>query len=179
MESNSDRKLVKLAQGGDARALEHLFERHYLQVYRLSYKWCGVKESAEDVAQEVFVRLVRKLHTFTHRSSFKTWLYRIVVNAARDAGRRSAGRRAGEEAWVRDQRGHNPAPAGEEALTAARLHEAIGRLPAKQKEAVLLVCDEGLSHREAARVLNCRETTVSWRIFTARKKLNAFLDRVN
>jgi len=57
------------------------------------------------------------------------------------------------------------------------MYRELGKLPQKQKAAMLLVFGEGMSHREAAAVLNCRETTISWRIFQARKKLNQTLGR--
>jgi RNA polymerase sigma-70 factor (ECF subfamily) len=57
MDNTNDIELVQLSLGGDALAFEHLVKRHYGTVYRLSYKWCGVKEDAEDIAQEVFVKL--------------------------------------------------------------------------------------------------------------------------
>jgi len=167
----SDIELVDLAGGGDAAALEALFERHYLMVYRMAYRWSGVKEDAEDIAQETFVKLVRKLHTFRRKSSFKTWLYRIAANPARDFGRRHARRRSREEPYDDRRSGHNPGIRPVDGLTTARLRETLKGLSTGQREAVLLVFGEGLSHREASLVLGCREVTISWRIFQARKKL--------
>lgn len=167
----SDIELVDLAGGGDAGALETLFERHYPMVYRLAYRWSGVKEDAEDIAQETFVKLVRKLHTFRRKSSFKTWLYRIAANTARDFGRRHALRQSREEAYDDRRSGHNPGIRPADSLAAARLLETLKGLPTGQREAVLLVFGEGLSHREASIILGCREVTISWRIFQARKKL--------
>lgn len=171
MTDASDIELVDLAGAGDAAALETLFERHYLMVYRMAYRWSGVKEDAEDIAQETFVKLVRKLHTFRQKSSFKTWLYRIATNTARDFGRRHSPRRSREEEYDDRRREHNPGTRPVHGLAAARLREALKGLSAGQREAVLLVFGEGLSHREASLVLGCREATISWRIFQARKTL--------
>jgi RNA polymerase sigma-70 factor (ECF subfamily) len=167
----TDIELVDLAESGDAAALERLFERHYLMVYRLAYRWSGVKEDAEDIAQETFVKLVRKLHTFRRKSSFKTWLYRIAANTARDFGRRRALRKSREEAYDDRRSGHNPGVRPVDSLAGARLRETLKELSTGQREAVLLVFGEGLNHREASHVLGCREVTISWRIFQARKKL--------
>jgi len=177
MDEHNDIELVNLARGGDAHALEHLFQRHYLTVYRLAYKWCGVKEDAEDIAQEVFVKLVRKLQTFRQQSSFKTWLYRIAVNTARDFGRKNVVKQTREAAFAMEQHRHNSTFVHNDTLAAERLQAAIDVLPPKQKEAILLVFGEGMSHKEAARVLECMETTVSWRIFQARKKLKKSLEQ--
>jgi RNA polymerase sigma-70 factor (ECF subfamily) len=177
MDSYTDIELVSLAQGGQARALEHLFAKHYMAVYSLAYRWCGVKEDAEDIAQEVFVKLVRKLHTFSQKSSFKTWLYRIAVNTAKDFGRKKVGRQRLEADFVREQSLPNPTTSGQDTVEAAQLMAAIGKLPLKQKEAVLLVFGEGFSHKETSKVLGCAETTVSWRIFQAKKRLKKFLEQ--
>ena len=73
MDIYSDIELVELSVDGGAEAFEYLVKRHYLTVYKVSYKWCGVREDAEDIAQEVFVKLARKLKTFGRKSSFRTW----------------------------------------------------------------------------------------------------------
>jgi RNA polymerase sigma-70 factor (ECF subfamily) len=72
---------------------------------------------------------------------------------------------------IADHPGSNP----ENRMAADQLQAALDRLPDKQKAAVLLVLVEGLSHKEAAAVMNCQEATVSWRIFQARKKLKKIL----
>jgi len=133
------------------------------------------KEDAEDIAQEVFVKLAQKLKTFGQKSSFKTWLYRMTINTAKDFTRKSLTKRTYEKAFAFEQGSKNPAPPRDEHLDAPRMYREIGKLPEKQKMAVLLVFSEGLSHKEAARVLNCPEATVSWRIFQAKKKLKKSL----
>jgi len=176
MDNNNDIELVQLSLGGDALAFEHLVKKHYLTVYRLSYKWCGVKEDAEDIAQEVFVKLAQKLKGFGRRSSFKTWMYRITINTAKDFIRKCASKRGYETAFAMQQSVTNPGPPLDDHLDARQLYKALDNLPAKQKAAVLLVFGEDMSHKEAARVLNCPEATVSWRIFQARKKLKTILE---
>ncbi|MFC1817070.1 RNA polymerase sigma factor [Thermodesulfobacteriota bacterium] len=176
MDNNNDIELVQLSLGGDALAFEHLVKRHYLTVYRLSYKWCGAKEDAEDIAQEVFVKLAQKLKLFGRRSSFKTWLYRITINTAKDFIRKCATKRGYETAFAGQQSITNPGPPLDDHLDVRQLYKALDNLPARQKAAVLLVFGEGMSHKEAARVLNCPEATVSWRIFQARKKLKTTLE---
>lgn len=176
MDHYTDIELVQLSLDGDGDAFEHLVKRHYETVFRVSYKWCGLKEDAEDIAQEVFVKLAQKLNTFGQKSSFKTWLYRIAVNTAKDFIRKCVTKHGYETAYAMEQGDANPGPPPEHHLEAKRLYNALGRLSEKQKAAVLLVLSEGLSHQEAARVLNCPEATVSWRIFQARKTLKKYLE---
>lgn len=175
MDHYKDNELVELSRGGDAKAFEHLVGRHYEMVFRVSYRWCGVKEDAEDIAQEVFVKLAQKLKTFGQKSAFKTWLYRITVNAAKDFLRKCATKRGYEAAFAQEQEGSNPGIPPENHLEVKRLYGVLGRLPEKQKATMILVFGEGMSHLEAARVLECPEATISWRIFQARKKLKKYL----
>ena len=176
MDNYNDIELVQLSIGGDARAFEHLVKRHYTSAYQVSYKWCGIKEDAEDIAQEVFVKLARKLKTFRQRSSFKTWLYRMTINTAKDFTRKHKTKSVYETAFALEQGSNNPVPARDEQPDAARLYQEINKLPEKQKMAVLLVYGEGLSHMEASQVIKCQEATVSWRIFQAKKKLKKSLE---
>ena len=176
MDTYSDIELVELSVDGDAEAFEYLVKRHYMTVYKVSYKWCGVREDAEDIAQEVFIKLAQKLKTFRQKSSFKTWLYRITINTAKDFYRKRATKHAYETAFAFEQDADNPMPPQDEHLDAVRLYKVLGKLPEKQKSAILLIFAEGLNHREAAQVLNCSETTVSWRVFQARKRLRKFLE---
>ena len=178
MDTHSDIELVQRSVSGDARAFEHLVTRHYMTVYRISYKWCGVKQDAEDIAQEVFVNLARKLKSFRQQSSFTTWLYRIVINTAKDFTRKCATKRAYESAFAFEHGPENPQPSQAHHHAAARLYKELAKLPEKQRMAILLVLGEGLSHRQAAHVFSCPEATVSWRIFQARKKLKKSLEHL-
>lgn len=174
MDSPTDIELVDLAEAGDAGAFERLVDRHYMLVYKVSYKWCGIKEDAEDIAQDVFVKLAGKLSTFRKDSSFTTWLYRIAINTAKDFSRKNTNRAAMENAFAHEKKLDNPAPKSEHA-DAVGLYKLVEGLPLKLKEAVILVFSEGLSHKEAAQALGCAETTISWRIFQAKKKLKKYL----
>jgi RNA polymerase sigma factor (sigma-70 family) len=99
----SDRELVGRAVGGDSSMFECLVNRHYMLVYRVAYKWCGIRENAEDITQEVFVKLARAIHGFKGGSAFRTWLYRITVNTAKDYLRSSARKVANEGAYIKER----------------------------------------------------------------------------
>lgn len=176
MELN-DLELVRLARGGDGSALACLFERHYRSAYLLAYRWCGSRQDAEDVAQEVFIKVARALRTFRENSSFSTWLYRIVVNTARDMHRRNAARtRLVEDAERQALAEEHGAGADPPDSPAGKIWEAVAALPEKQRTALLLVYGEGLSHREAAAVMACPEVTVSWRVHRARRTLGKIME---
>jgi RNA polymerase sigma-70 factor (ECF subfamily) len=175
MDERTDIELVDRARRGDSRAWQTLVERHYPMVYRLAFRWCGAEHDAEDIAQEVCVKIVRKLRTFRGRSSYRTWLYRVTVNTARDYLRQRSLREPYHSPLPEGTPGNNPASSPRDMVAASWIESALDRLPVPQKEAVFLVLGEGMSHGEAAEVLGCMEATVSWRVFQARRTLRNLL----
>ena len=170
-----DSELVELAVGGDEDAFENLIQKHYSSVYHLSYRWCRIREDAEEITQEVFIKLARKLDTFNRKSSFKSWLYRVTINTAKDFGRKNASRRSYESAYAREQSSEKSGASPLESVKVNRIYDAIDTLPDKYKASLMLVVAGGLSHRETADILKCSEKTVSWRIHQARKKIKKTL----
>jgi RNA polymerase sigma-70 factor (ECF subfamily) len=175
MDSYTDAELVGLAQNGHENAFENLLKRYYRAVYGLAFKYCRIKEDAEDITQEVFIILARKLNSYRYRSSFKTWLFRITINAATDFLRKRSRNRPYEIPITNGESTGNPTPSPEEVMEFRLIYEEIDKLPDKQKAALILVLSEGLSHKEASKVLHCSETTVSWRIHRARKSLDKII----
>ncbi|WEK06705.1 MAG: RNA polymerase sigma factor [Candidatus Devosia phytovorans] len=168
------RALVVRAQNGDAEAFGELIEDHYDLIHRTAWKWCGNRADAEDVAQDVCVKLGAAIKGFDHRSAFSSWVYRITLNAVRDMQR--AGKRRGKYADAYAEVTPEDQPADqEEAATSAQLWEAVRALPEKQRDAVLLVYAEELSHAAAAEIMGIREATVSWHVHEARKTLRGLL----
>lgn len=176
MEKNADRKLIVEAQSGDQHSFAALVDSHYMTVYRFAFKWCRSKEDAEDITQEVFIKLAGKIHLFDHRSQFTSWLYRMTINCAKDYARKNS-RWTSRKVSDPPENGQvvSPNPGPENNLIARSIHSAIDNLPGKLKEAMLLVYAEGKNHKEAAKILGCAETTISWRIFKAKRKLRKVL----
>jgi RNA polymerase sigma-70 factor (ECF subfamily) len=175
MQKLSDNDLVRQAKRGDRAAFEQLAQRHYMTVYRAAFKWCGIREDAEDITQDVFVKVASKIGTFAGKSSFSTWLYRITMNTAMDFGRKRSTRKTHETPWGVEPGGMNPGSSGHAAVVAREILEAVDALPIRQKAAALLVWAEGFTHLEAAQILECAEATVSAHLFQARKKLSHLL----
>src|SRR5213596_4364962 len=98
---SADTDLISRAAGGDASAFHALVERHRAMVYRLAYQFAGNHHDAEDIAQDVFIKVYRSLDRFRYDAQLTSWLYRIVMNACIDHKRRhraSASAACGEEA---------------------------------------------------------------------------------
>jgi len=166
--------VIARAQAGDRMAFGRLIEEHYELIFRTAYKWSGTRSDAEDIAQEVCVKLAASLGSFDGRSAFSTWLYRVTLNTVRDL-QRQQGRRGRQEGALKLVSPEDHPPDQEEAATMSQLWRAVRKLPERQRDAVLLVYAEDLSHAAAAEIMGCREATVSWHIFEAKRALKGLL----
>lgn len=172
----SDLALVGRARDGDRDAFGRLVERHYDFIHRVAWRWAGNRSDAEDIAQDVCVRLGKAIRSYRGGSAFTTWLYALTMNAARDLKRKSARDSAKTEAFsvhALVSGGEVVEPAGEDPVE--RMWAAVRTLPEKQREAVLLVYGEGMSHSEAADAMGSAEATVSWHVHEAKKRLKLLL----
>ena len=168
--STSDSELAAQAASGDMAAFQGLLERHYDSIFRIALRFTGVREDAEDVAQTVCTSLAGKLRSFKGEARFTTWLYRIVVNAAQDFHRRQSATARLHQAYGEV----SELERGAEADTARELtwlYDALQRVGPDLRETAVLVLAEGLTHAEAAEVLDIKESTVSWRMHELRKEL--------
>ncbi len=173
---SDDNELAMRAGSGDAAAFQVLLERHYDLIYRIALRFTGMREDAEDLAQDICASLVRKLRSFKGEARFTTWLYRVVVNAVRDQQRRQAVRGRMKQDYgemLELERG----AAAEAAREQTWLYEMLEEVGEDLKETAILVLAEGLSHAEAAAILMIKESTVSWRMHELRKKLKQLVDQ--
>lgn len=164
-----DDALIRQAQNGDRDAMEAILERHYDTLYRFAYRWCGQASDAQDIAQLACIKLARSIDQFRFESAFSSWLYRIVISCARDHSR-SESRHSAGDATVDDLPAVDDP---EQQVHHWQLLASLENLPDGIKETLLLVHAEGLTHREAARVLAVKESTVSWRLHEFRKQFGA------
>ena len=175
LQAIDDSELVSQALRGEGEAFARLLDRHYALIYRLAYRYVGSAADAEDVAQDVCVTLATKLGRFNSRSRFTTWLTSVVINRCRDFLRR----RRSSERLMQAYGSQRELDEGDQADAQRRsewLHEALQSLEPSLRETVLLVIGEELSHAEAAEILGCAETTVSWRMHAVKKRLRARMD---
>ena len=176
-----EEKRIAAAQQGDLAAFEVLVRDYQGCVVTTAYHLLGNEADADDVSQEVWIRVYRSLGRFQFRSRFSTWLYRITVNQALTALKRRARSPGSRSQDVRIDEVEGEYPLPDDAPDARsilegkemeeRFREALQTLPEKQRLAVILVLLEGLSHREAGEVMKVAEKTVSWHLFQARKRL--------
>jgi RNA polymerase sigma-70 factor (ECF subfamily) len=169
-----DDDLVARAKAGDRAAFGLLVEKHYDFVFRTACKWTGKKSDAEDIAQEVCIKLATAIQSFDGRSAFTSWLYRVTLNMVRDMQRATSRKARTIDAFTLVHPEDDPG-GQEESATAKEIWERVGALPEKQREAIMLVYAEEMNHAEAAEIMGCKEATVSWHIHEAKKTLRGLL----
>lgn len=166
--------ILQKACEGDRDAFSALIEAHYDFIHSVAWRWSGAADDAEDIAQDVCIRLGRAIRSFKGHSAFRTWLYTLTLNAVRDH-QRQASRRKRDEARLANDPVYASGAGDHDDGQGDWLWAAVRTLPEKQRDAVLLVHAEGLSHAAAADVLGCSEKTVSWHLHEARERLKDLL----
>ncbi len=168
--TDTDEALARAAGGGDRAAFARLVERHYGVILRLAARHAQDPADAEDLAQDICVKLARKIALFDGRARFSTWLYALALNACRDHLRA-----LGRERRKRAEYGDFARLALEDSAEATRraryLREMLDELDEPLRETALLVLDHDLSHAQAGEILGCKESTISWRMHEIRKRL--------
>jgi len=174
--SISDDELVKKFTVGDVRAFEEIVARYQKPVVNFIYRMIGDFQEAEDIAQEVFIKLYWFAHTYEGRASFSTWLFRIANNLCCDSLRvKSHWDCVSLETILNEplqgSTAFSPQRSAECSELARIIETAIGKLPVQQRQAIILREYYGFSHSEIASVANCSVTTVKSRIHKARQRL--------
>ena len=180
-DSRDDSQLMKALQGGEQAAFDTLLNRHRRFVLNVIYKYVRNRDTAEDLAQEVFVRLYQKRDAFQPIARFTTWLYtmtaRICLNHVRDEKRQNPA--ISMQALSTDSRPFEPAdttgvlPATKLSRDEVRnvVWQALEDLPAQQRMALILYRFENLSYQDIAEVMSTTIAAVKSLIFRARSAL--------
>ena len=173
-----DFALAQRAAQGDIDAFEELFRLHRRLVYALCLRMTQDVAEAEDVTQEVFVLLFRKIGGFRGEASFTTWLHRLTVNQVLMRFRKNKARRedALEDEEIRPHESVRPASLkASQLIDRLTLESAIAKLPPGYRAAFILHDIEGHDHEEVARLLGCAVGTSKSQLHKARTKLRKIL----
>ena len=174
----TDYELAQSASGGDISAFELLYERHNRRVYSLCLRMTQNASEAEDLAQEVFIQLFRKIGSFRGESAFTTWLHRMTVNQVLMHFRKRGVRM---EQTTEDGETPIQVVAGTEnplqmpVVDRIALDKAISQLPPGYRTVFILHDVEGHEHEEIARMLGCSVGTSKSQLHKARMKLRTLL----
>jgi len=186
LEQVADNELINLIRRGHAHAWDHLMRRHAAKAFQIAYGILGSREDAEEVAQDGFVRIYRALDRFRGDSEFSTWMYRIIVNQARNRYRWN--KRRGSLKNISIDASQDPDNEGMVPIDLPDTQKApdqrviykewegeiareMKQLPAVNREALFLRNVKNMSYEQIADVLNCKVGTVKSRIARAREEL--------
>ena len=173
--SDDESKLIEQSLSGDPEAYAVLVQQNQKMIRAVAFRMTGSPDDAEELAQDAFVCAYRQLGSFSGGSKFSTWLCRIAINLSLDWRRREKRRDDIHSKWVAETISQNNLGGGFPDELSRRVQNALDKLPAKQRAAIVLTIYENQSHAEAAKTLGCTEATISWRVFAARQKLKRLL----
>lgn len=177
-----DTELARMAAAGNISAFECLYERYHRRTYSLCLRMTGSQTESEDLTQEVFIQLFRKVGSFRGESAFSTWLHRLTVNQVLMHFRRRSvkNEKTSEDGEMPEQvmpgtENQSKMPV----LDRIALRRAINQLPPGYRNAFILHDVEGYEHEEVARILGISVGTSKSQLHKARLKLRSLLIRQN
>jgi RNA polymerase sigma-70 factor (ECF subfamily) len=173
--------MIAKARLGDPAAFEEIVRTYLPRVLAIAQNMVGRSGDAEDVAQEVFFKVHQKLRTFREEASFYTWLYRVTMNTATDFVKRRNHRPLGQVEEMDNlpvaDAADTPLVAVSRADLAREMREAIQEVPVPFRTVLLLREIEQMTYEEIATTMECSIGTVESRLFRARARLKAILER--
>jgi len=186
--ADGDLEFVRACQKGDINAFDVLVARHQTKMFNVAYRMLGNYDEAADVTQEAFVAAYKAIKTFKAEAKFSTWLYRIMLNHAKNRIRRMRG---GKEQGIlslaetenldtgsKPLSDGNPYAIMEQKERDARVQQCITSLNDEYREVLILRDIQGLSYEEIRDILKIREGTVKSRLARARHALKDCLLKV-
>lgn len=185
--------LIIRATQGDREAFDELYRKYKRPILNYIYRFIGNLSSAEELTQEAFVRAYINIHRFVPKAKFSSWLYRIAANLSKNYLRHASYEKKAAPVKVISSNGsetelepvdgiedkaRKPDELVQDKETQELVQEAINKLPAHLKEALILCDIEGLSYEEAANIMKCKAMTVGSRIWRGREKLSKLLNHI-
>ncbi len=174
----TDMELVEETRQGDRRSFSELVKRHQKNLLRLSLRFVKSVDLAEDIVQDSFIKAYEKLHSFEGRASFKSWLFQIAVNTARNRLRETK-----RDTTDIDKVQVAVLAVAESNLVhsavAAMIQQEVEQLPFKQKTALVLRIYEDLSFKEIAEIMECPYDTAKANYRHALLKLKEIFESKN
>ncbi len=175
-----DFDLTQRAAAGDMASFEELYKRHHRRVYSICLRMLQSPSEAEDLTQDVFIQLYRKVGSFRGDSAFTTWLHRMTVNQVLMHFRKRTVKyeKTTEEGETPDQMVTGTSdPNKMRIVDKIALDNAIEQLPRGYKNVFVLHDVEGFEHEEVARILGCSVGTSKSQLHKARLKLQKLLQK--
>ncbi|HOJ77202.1 MAG TPA: sigma-70 family RNA polymerase sigma factor [Bacillota bacterium] len=167
-------ELIRLSQAGNLDALEQLLSNYEKAIYNLTFRYFGNHHDASDVGQEAMIRIFQKISDFNGKSSFKTWLYRVVTNLCLDELRHRKNKSTSldemKEIGYEPTSGFaNPEELAENAERNQMIQEILMQLSEEHRTILILKDIEGMEYLEIAQIIGCNMGTVKSRLNRARE----------
>ena len=175
----SDEMLAQGVQQGNQADMTELVNRYYDSLLNFLYRMCGGRQTlAEDMVQETFLRVLRKIALYDVQRPFKPWLYTIATNIARNYHQQADTRYTENPSEEADYEDENPQPEFSlmQAETAENVARALAQLPEHQREVVVLFYYEEMAQKDIATVLDIPVGTVKSRLSLGLKRLRATIE---
>jgi RNA polymerase sigma-70 factor, ECF subfamily len=173
--SRPDADLVTRCRAGDVEAFEALYRQHAPRIYSLACRMAGSPQEGEDLVQEIFLQVHRKLGSFKGDSTLGTWVYRLALNQCLDFVRSRQARMSVVTGSFEDARATEPVAPRETPVMKLDLERALQRLPDGYRTAFVLHDVEGFDHKQIGEMLGIAAGTSRSQVFKARMKLRAML----
>lgn len=181
MDSMQEKDIVRRVLEGETEAYALLVDAYKDPILRLAFRMTGNLQDADDLAQDAFVRAFRNLHRYDRERPFFTWLYTVALNGIRNHLKKRKRQERGDAESVAEGDDAEDAPGMEERLDEARdaerLDRALRRLPAEQREALVLRFYQGLSLEETSEVMGVSLSAAKMRIYRGLERLKQILSR--
>lgn len=164
-------RVLRECLDGDTGAMERIYIAYKRPLYNLAYRFTYPHSGAEDLLQEIFIKILRNIHRLKKPGAFDAWIYRIAINTCISFSRK---RQVIEEEYL-DEEGYVTGSNGGDHDIRLNLEPAVRKLPAKQRAVFILYDVQGFSHREIAGMMKWTEGTSKSQLFKARMKLRNLL----
>ena len=171
----ADTELVERCLSGDLGAFEDLYRQHSTRLYNLAFRMVGNAADAEDLLQDIFLTVYRKLESFRGASALGTWLYRLGMNVCLDRLRSKAARQDQATDTLDERLSSAQVTSALGGVSRIDLERAIQSLPDGSRAAFLLHDVEGFDHTEVGQILGVAEGTSKSQVHKARLRIREFL----
>lgn len=180
MKVPDDHELIEEILGGSQAAMEVLTRKYYKSIYAFIYRKVGDKETAYDLTQEVFIKVIQRIQSYSHKGTFKSWLFSIAINHCRDYWGSAYYRHTSQKTELREtlESDEKSIPyIFERKVMREQVRFALASLPDYQKEALILKYFHHMKIKEISKVTNTSVPTVKSRLKQGLNKLAKLLRR--
>jgi len=163
--------VIRRCQDGDTKAMETVYRGYKSSLFNLAYRFSHDNGSAEDLLQEIFIKVFSMIKKLRSPEDFKSWMYRIAINTCISFTRKKGVSKEVSLNHLEEVYSHE----GDSLLVRKYLERAVYHLPPKQKSVFLLHDVQGFTHAEIAGIMKSSEGTIKSQLFKARMKLREYL----